>query len=111
MELVKRLRLGGPNAAEVTDEAADAIEQLCEKLETCWEKYEAAVAKEREACVKIANDHIGEAQRSRIRKGRKLSMLPHYAQDEIIAEERGGDIVAKLIVSAIRSRSSEGGNG
>ena len=28
MDIVERLRLGGPNAAEVTDEAADEIERL-----------------------------------------------------------------------------------
>lgn len=31
-ELISRLRLGGPNAAEVTDEAADAIERLSKEL-------------------------------------------------------------------------------
>lgn len=31
MELVKRLRLGGPNAAEVAGEAADEIERLLSK--------------------------------------------------------------------------------
>jgi len=28
IDIVERLRLGGPNAAEVTDEAADEIERL-----------------------------------------------------------------------------------
>jgi len=33
MDIVERLRLGGPNAAEVTDEAADEIERLRAALE------------------------------------------------------------------------------
>ena len=38
MTLVERLRLGGPNAAEVADEAADEIERLRTLLEKAGKK-------------------------------------------------------------------------
>ena len=40
-----------PSAMDI--EAADAIEQLCERLEGCWEKYEGAAKAEREACALV----------------------------------------------------------
>lgn len=71
MELVKRLRenrgstyttdstmrsiqISTPTTLDL--EAAKAIEELCERLEGCWEAYEAAIATEREACAKVIDD-------------------------------------------------------
>ena len=56
MKLVSRLRRDGSTATEATKEAADAIEQLCEMLETCWEKYETAITFERESCAVVAEE-------------------------------------------------------
>ena len=39
-ELVDRLRLGGPNAAEVSDQAADEIERLRAAVERKQQQYE-----------------------------------------------------------------------
>jgi hypothetical protein len=66
---------------------------------------ETAVLAEREACAKVADEQIGEGHRSRMRKGMKLGKLPHYAQDEIAAEERGETIASECIAKAIRARN------
>jgi hypothetical protein len=88
MELVERLRLGGPNALEVTDEAAAAIADLCERLETCWGGYEAAIKAEREACAKIAKKH------------RDIAVKPDGKWSDM-------SVVADDILCEIRNRSSQ----
>ena len=55
----------------------------------------------------IAKDHKGSAKRKRIERGLRLSKFSTYEQDEILAEERGGDIASGIIASAILSLISK----
>lgn len=65
-----------------------------------------AVAAEREACARIADEHKGSATRKRKRKrdGRPLGFMHEEAMIEVAAEERGEDIAAEIIAAAIRAR-------
>lgn len=64
-----------------------------------------AVIAERDACAKVARSHIGSAANRR--KERRLrGRLSDAALAEVLAEERGEDIAAELIETAIRARST-----
>lgn len=81
MELVKRLRenrgstyttdstmrsiqVSTPTTLDL--EAATAIEELCERLESCWEKHDAAIAQEREACAILTEQsYLGQDNANR----------------------------------------------
>ena len=80
--------------------AGDGISawEIAEAIEEC-------VNAERERCAKIAADHKGAATKRRLARGMKLGSLPHHAQDEIVAEERGEDIAAEMIATAIRTKT------
>ena len=69
---------------------------------------EAALDIALKAAAEIAEDHKGSAERKRTERGLKLSKLSTYEQDEILADERGGDIASGIIASAILALTSEG---
>lgn len=71
----------------------------------------AAVEAEREACAKVAESHKGSAAKRRLSRGLKLSHVHPDAQMEIVAEERGEDIAARIIAQAIRARKEGKANG
>jgi hypothetical protein len=60
---------------------------------------------EQERCAKVAEKHKGAAAKRRLARGMRLGSLPHDAQNEIVAEERGEDIASEMIVRAIRDLS------
>lgn len=58
---------------------------------------------ERERCAKIAEAHIGAAERTRQQRGQTFRNMPIDAAQEIEAEERGETIAAEMIARAIRA--------
>ena len=60
---------------------------------------------EREACAEIADQHKGSAAKKRQSKGQRLVGVDEQIVATIQDEERGEDIAAEMIASAIRARS------
>lgn len=95
MKLVARLEkhadLFEGDEGALMREAASAIEEMCEHLDECWTKYEAAVAAEREACAQIAHDAMIDF------------LSPEYATSQPISSF-GERFACNRIMKAIRAR-------
>lgn len=107
MKLVARLEkhadLFEGDEGALMREAASAIEEMCEHLDECWTKYEAAVAAEREACAKILEAHADELKDCKARLERHPN--PHYLDLEQADSYRKVAEIIEDLVAAIRARN------
>ena len=85
--------------------AADIVRRR-DDVETIVRMFCGAVAREREACAKIANKHTGSAAAKRRASGKQFKFLHPDAVLTIEAEERGEDIASEMIAKAIRARTA-----
>lgn len=86
---------------QACEEAADALERRELSIE-------AATAAERKLCAEIADRHKGSAAQRRPKLGEFFNAS---MSEEIRAEERGENIAAEMIATAIRARGESGAFG